>query len=91
MTLLIVLIMASAAGASHAQSRFSVDGSTLRLETAPPRSPTGGGGRIDRKGDSRRSLFRDFRAGACRAQAAPLVPSSSWPARGQAAITVCRP
>ena len=35
--------------------------------------------------------FKDFKAGSCRAQASPMVPSSSWPARGDAAVTVCRP
>jgi hypothetical protein len=86
-----VLMLACVAGSTHAQSRFSVDGSNIRLETAPPKSATSETGRSDRKGDSIKGVFKEFRAGACRAPASPLVPSSSWPARGEAAITVCRP
>jgi hypothetical protein len=88
---LVLLILACVGVQPDAQSHFSVDGSSLRLETAPPKSSTSESGRTDRKSDSLKGFFKDFRAGACRAQASPPVPSSSWPARGEAAITVCRP
>jgi hypothetical protein len=78
-----------------AQSMFSLDGANLRLETAPPtNAPPKNAredGRTENKADSLKGLFKDFKAGSCRAQASPMVPSSSWPARGDAAITVCRP
>ena len=73
-----------------AQSKFSIDGSNIRLETAPPKGASQEG-RAGKKPDSLKGFFKDFKAGACRAQASPMVPSSSWPARGDAAITVCRP
>jgi len=73
-----------------AQSIFSLDGANLRLETAPPKNAREDG-RTEKKPDSLKGLFKDFKAGSCRAQASPMVPSSSWPARGDAAITVCRP
>ena len=89
--MLLILIVASVAVTTHAQSKFSVDPSNIRLETAPSKNTTSESGRSDRKADSLKGLFKDVRPGACRAQASPLVPSSSWPARGEPAITVCRP
>ena len=91
LSMLLILLVASVAVSAQAQSKFSVDASNIRLETAPPKSTTGEGARSDRKADSLKGLFKDVRPGACRAQASPLVPSSSWPARGEPAITVCRP
>ena len=73
-----------------AQSMFSIDGSNIRLETAPPKNASQEG-RSEKKPDSIKGFFKDFKAGSCRAQASPMVPSSSWPARGEAALTVCRP
>ncbi|HZM59058.1 MAG TPA: hypothetical protein VFB85_04660 [Vicinamibacterales bacterium] len=90
-SMLLILLVASVAVTTHAQSKFSVDASNIRLETSPPKSTTSDGARSDRKADSLKGLFKDVRPGACRAQASPLVPSSSWPARGEPAITVCRP
>ena len=91
MMLLLILIVASVAVTTHAQSRFSVDPSNIRLGTAPSKSTPSESGRKDPKADSLKGLFKDVRPGGCRAQATPLVPSSSWPARGEPAITVCRP
>ena len=89
--LMMLLMLACVGVSAHAQSRFLVDSSNIRLETAPPKNTTTESGRSDRKGDSNKGVFKGFRAGACHAQASPLVPSSSWPARGEAAMTVCRP
>jgi hypothetical protein len=67
-----------------------LDGSKFQLETAPPKG-AGASGRTEKKPDSLKGFFKDFKTGSCRAQASPMVPSSSWPARGDAAVTVCRP
>jgi len=37
-----------------------------------------------------KKLFKDMRPGACKTTARN-VPGSSWPARGEAAVSLCRP
>ena len=94
-----------------AQSPFSIDGN-IRLESSAQKAAKDAAKTSDKKADSWKTLFeefkagfeefkagfeefkagfKDFKAGSCRAQASPMVPSSSWPARGDAALTVCRP
>ena len=87
-----------------AQSPFSIDGN-IRLESSAQKAAKDAAKTSDKKADSWKTLFeefkagfeefkaglKDFKAGSCRAQASPMVPSSSWPARGDAAVTVCRP
>jgi hypothetical protein len=73
-----------------AQSPFSIDGN-IRLEVSAQKNSKDTEKNGVRKSDAWKSLFKDFKAGSCRAQASPMVPSSSWPARGEAAVTVCRP
>jgi hypothetical protein len=83
-------VMTWIAASAEAQSLFSLEGANIRLESPAPKSapkeaPS------EKKSDSLKGLFKDFKAGSCRAQASPMVPSSSWPARGEAAVTVCKP
>ena len=87
-----------------AQSPFSIDGN-IRLESSAQKAAKDAAKTSDKKADSWKTLLeefkagfeefkaglKDFKAGSCRAQASPMVPSSSWPARGDAALTVCRP
>ena len=100
--LLVVTMVVLAGTWMAAQSRFSIDGSVqlesgTRKSSASDAAIAGKGAdktsdkSTDKKTDSWKSLFKDFRAGSCRASAAPTMPGSSWPARGEAAIAVCRP
>ena len=90
---IVVLVAVMCVGVrGEAQSRFSIDGTNIRLETAPQKGATEDRRQAEKKADSIVSrMFKDFRAGSCRASAAPPVPSSTWPARGDAAVTACRP
>jgi hypothetical protein len=38
----------------------------------------------------RGGLFKDFRPGSCKVTTT-VAPVSSWPARGEAIVSVCRP
>jgi hypothetical protein len=88
--LMAVAVVTWMVAGADAQSMFSLDGSNIRLESAPPK-PAGQNGRSAKTSDSLKEFFKDLKAGSCRAQASPMVPSSSWPARGEAAVAVCRP
>jgi hypothetical protein len=37
-----------------------------------------------------RDYFKDFRPGACKSPGAATAPNTSWPARGDTAVTFCR-
>jgi hypothetical protein len=37
-----------------------------------------------------RDYFKDFRPGSCKAPAAQNAPKTSWPARGDNAVSFCR-
>jgi len=43
-----------------------------------------------RPGVGMKGLFKDLRPGSCKSTA-PVPPNTSWPARGEAAISFCRP
>jgi hypothetical protein len=42
-------------------------------------------------GSVMKKMFKDFRPGSCKAQAAPAAPNTSAGPRGDAAVSVCRP
>jgi hypothetical protein len=88
--LMAVAVMTWIAVSAEAQSLFSLEGANIRLESQAPKSAPRQGP-SEKKSDSLKGFFKDFRAGSCRAQASPAVPSSSWPARGEAAVTMCKP
>jgi hypothetical protein len=87
--LMAVVVMTWIAAGAEAQSLFSLEGSNIRLESPTPKSapqrPS------EKKPDSLKGFFKDLKPGSCRAQASPMVPSASWPARGEAVVTVCKP
>jgi hypothetical protein len=87
--LMAVAVMTWMAAGAEAQSLFSLEGLNLQLESPAPKSAPQA--RPEKKADSLKGLFKDFKAGSCRVQASPMVPSSSWPARGEAAVTACKP
>jgi hypothetical protein len=37
-----------------------------------------------------RDYFKDFRPGVCKSSATKTAPNTSWPARGDTAVTFCR-
>ena len=88
--LVIGAVVASLGLCVAAQSPFSIDGN-IRLESSAQKNSKDADKSGGKKSDAWKSLFKDFKTGSCRAQASPTVPSSSWPARGEAAVTVCRP